>query len=113
MEDSGRLDDHRPRVRAAETRLLYDNANTGVAITIIIALLVAYAQWDVVAPATVATWLAYMIAVSIARSALTRRYRRASPSEVASPQWNTAFVVGTGAAAAGSGRRATCRAYRG
>ena len=101
MNDSGRLDDHRPRVRAAETRLLYENANTGVAITIIIALLVAYAQWDVVAPASVATWLAYMIAVCVARFALAQRYRRASSTDATSRQWNTGFVVGTAAAAAG------------
>ena len=36
------------QVRAAETRLLYENANTGTAVTVIIASLLAYAQWDVV-----------------------------------------------------------------
>ena len=35
-------EDHRLEVRAAETRLLYENANTGVAITIVIAVLVVY-----------------------------------------------------------------------
>ena len=101
MDDSGRLENHRPRVRAAETRLLYENANTGVAITVIVALLVAYAQWDVVAPASITIWLAFMIAVSAARFALAERYRRASATELTSRKWNSAFVVGTAAAAAG------------
>ena len=35
------------QVHAAETRLLYDNACTGIVATIVIAALLAYAQWDV------------------------------------------------------------------
>jgi signal transduction histidine kinase/ActR/RegA family two-component response regulator len=96
-----RTEDHRPQVRAAETRLLYENANTGVAISIVIAVLLAYAQWDVVTQAVVVAWLVYMFVVSIARFAIAQRYWRASSTEVKGSRWNVAFVVGTALAASG------------
>ena len=41
------LDDHRKRqVHAADTRLLYENATTGIVVTLVIASVLAYAQWD-------------------------------------------------------------------
>jgi hypothetical protein len=76
-------DDHRRSVLTAQTRLLYENANTGVAITAVIAALLAYAQWPVVRPAVIVPWLAYMLVVSLARFVLARRYWRASPPEAA------------------------------
>jgi signal transduction histidine kinase len=94
-------DDHRRSVLTAQTRLLYENANTGVAITAVIAALLAYAQWPVVRPAVIVPWLAYMLVVSLARFVLARRYWRASPPEAASGRWNTAFVAGTALAAIG------------
>jgi signal transduction histidine kinase/ActR/RegA family two-component response regulator len=96
-----RLEDHRPQVRAAQTRLLYDNVNTGVAITVVIALLLAYAQWDVVAPAVVVPWLVYMVVISIGRFVLAQQYWKAAPAEGATGQWNAAFVAGTALAAGG------------
>src|SRR5215203_2648703 len=62
-----------PQVRVAETRLLYENANTGVAITLVIAALLAYVQWDG-SRVVVVAWLVYMTVVSVARFALARRY---------------------------------------
>ena len=85
----------------AETGLLYENARTGAVITIVIAILLAYAQWDVVAHAVVAAWLLYMCGIAIARFALAQRYWRASPTELSSRRWNGAFVAGTALAAAG------------
>jgi signal transduction histidine kinase/ActR/RegA family two-component response regulator len=89
------------KVRAAQTRLLYENANTGVVLTVVVAALAAYAQWDVVSPARVGLWLAYMIAVSIARFALAQSYWRVTPADMVSSRWNAAFVAG--AAFAGTG----------
>ena len=97
-------DDHRKRqVHAAETRLLYENATTGVAVTVVIAVLVAYAQWGVAPRIIVAAWLLYMLLVTAARYALARRYWRAAPAGIENRRWNAAFVVGTAAAAAGWG----------
>jgi signal transduction histidine kinase len=94
-------EDHRPKVLTAQTRLLYENANTGAGITAVIAALLAYAQWRVIRPAVIVPWLVYMLVVSLARFVLARQYWQASPSEAASAHWHTAFVAGTALAAIG------------
>ena len=75
------LDRRSRQVCAAETRLLYENGATGIAVTIVIASLLAYAQWDVVPRFTVSAWLLYVLLASAARFVVVRRYWRASPSE--------------------------------
>ena len=100
-------DDRRQRqVHAAETRLLYDNASTGILATIVIASLLAYAQWGVVTRVVVAVWFLYVLVVCAARFMLLRRYRRASPDDTASERWNRAFVGSVAMAAAGWGAAA-------
>ena len=44
-------------MQAAETRLLYENACTGLVATIVIASLLAYEQWFIVSPFVVSLWL--------------------------------------------------------
>jgi len=95
--------DPQPQVRAVETRLLYENANTGVAVTVVIATLLAYVHWRVVSHAVVAPWLLYMLVVSLGRWALAQRYWRAPSTGIANGKWNTAFVVGSALGAAGWG----------
>jgi signal transduction histidine kinase/ActR/RegA family two-component response regulator len=89
------------QVHAAETRLLYENASTGILATIVIASLLAYAEWDVVPRFVVSVWLLYVLLVCGARFVLVRRYRRASPDDTGSGRWNAAFVIGAAMAAAG------------
>ena len=89
------------QVRAAETRLLYENADTGTAVTIIIASLLAYAQWDAIPRIVVLAWLLYVLLICAARLVLARQYWRQSPSDIESGRWNTAFVVGAALAAVG------------
>ena len=97
-------DDQRKRqVQAAETRLLYENSDTGTAVTIVIASVLAYAHWGLVAHVIVSAWLIYMLLVSAARSVVARRYWRAAASDLENRRWNTAFVVGVAMAAAGWG----------
>src|SRR5687768_5619503 len=93
-------------VQAAETRLLYENARTGIVVTIVISSLLAYAQWVVISHAVVSVWLLYMLLVSAARFLLVHRYWRASPSDADNGRWNVAFVVGAAMAAAGRGAAA-------
>ena len=94
--------DRRQRqVHAAETRLLYDNACTGIVATIVIAALLAYAQWGVKPRSVVLAWLFYVLLVSAARYMLVRRYWRASPTDIDSRRWSVAFAVGAAMAAAG------------
>jgi signal transduction histidine kinase/ActR/RegA family two-component response regulator len=99
-------DGRQRRIQAAETRLLYENAATGIVAAILIALLLTYAQWAVVPRLIVSVWLVYMLLVSAARLLIVRRYRRASPDDDDMERWNTAFVAGTTAAAAGWGAAA-------
>ena len=97
-------DDHRKRqVHAAETRLLYENAATGIVVTLVIASVVAYAHWDLGPHFIVAAWLIYMLLVSAARFVVVHRYWRASASDIENGRWSAAFVVGVAMAAAGWG----------
>ena len=89
------------QVQAAETRLLYENATTGIIATIVIASLLAYAQWAVISPVIVSVWFLYMVLISAARFLLVRRYWSASPSDTDQGRWSVAFVVGAAMAAAG------------
>lgn len=91
------------QVHAAETRLLYDNANTGTVVTILIACLLGYAQWDVISHLVVSSWVVCMLLVSAARFVIARRYQHASPSEADYERWNVEFVVGAALAGAGWG----------
>jgi signal transduction histidine kinase/ActR/RegA family two-component response regulator len=88
------------QVHAAQTRLLYENSATGIAASVVIALVLAYAQWDI-SPVAVSVWLLYALLVCAARFALARRYRRARPGDAESRQWNRAFVAVSVMAAAG------------
>jgi signal transduction histidine kinase/CheY-like chemotaxis protein len=96
-------DQRQRQVRAAETRLLYQNANTGSAVTVVIACLLAYALWDLVPRASVSAWLAWTVLVSAARFVLAYRYQQANPGDAENGRWNRAFVVGVALAAAGWG----------
>jgi signal transduction histidine kinase/ActR/RegA family two-component response regulator len=93
-------------VQAAETRLLYENASTGVVATILIASLLAYEQQSIVSGFVVSLWLLYMLLTSAARFLLVRRYWRVSPSDTDIRRWNMAFVAGAAMAAAGWGAAA-------
>src|SRR4051794_10621011 len=79
--DPRAADRRQKQVHAAETRLLYENANTGILITILIAALLGYAQWNSVPHLPVSLWVAYTLLVSAVRFSDVRRYRRALPEE--------------------------------
>jgi signal transduction histidine kinase/ActR/RegA family two-component response regulator len=97
-------DDQRQRqVRAAETRLLFENATTGIVVTIVIASVLAYAHWGLGPRFIVSAWLTYMLLVSAARFAVVHRYWRASAREMENGRWSAAFVAGVAMAAAGWG----------
>ena len=94
-------DPRRRQVEAAETRLLYDNAGTGIVATLVIAALLAYAQRDVGPPSVVVAWLLYVLLVSAGRYLLVQRYRRAPAGEIDSRPWRVEFTIGAAFAAAG------------
>jgi signal transduction histidine kinase/ActR/RegA family two-component response regulator len=94
------------QLRAAQTRLLYENASLGIVVTVVIAVLLAYAQWSIIPARVISAWLFYMLLVCVARFALVRRYRRAMANENGDERWNAYFVAGTALAAAGWGASA-------
>jgi signal transduction histidine kinase/ActR/RegA family two-component response regulator len=107
MNDSdhqGTRRDHRHRqVRAAQTRLLYSNATTGIVVTIAVAFLLAYCQWDVVPHLTVVVWLLCLLLTCLARFLVVRRFRRASPSDDESGRWSMEYALAAGLSAAAWG----------
>ena len=95
-------EDHRPQLQAAETRLLYENANTGVVIT---------SSSPHCWPMRNGMWSRKRSVAGVARLYARRLYRaircsragiggRRRPRSTSS-RWNAAFVVGTALAAAG------------
>ena len=97
------VQDQRKRdVRSAQTRLLYSNADTGTAVTVVLAPVLAYFQLPVVSDSIVLGWLVYTLVVAAARFVLTRCYWRAAENR-ANSRWSAAFAIGVGTAAAGWG----------
>ena len=96
-------DRRKRQVGAAQIRILYQNSNTGIVVTIIAAPVLAYFQWGVVRHPIVSGWLVYMLLVSAARFILVRGYWRMSPNGTQTHRWSAAFAVGAGLAAAGWG----------
>ncbi|MEI9970901.1 MAG: hypothetical protein WDO73_01980 [Ignavibacteriota bacterium] len=91
---------------AAQVRLLYGNAGMGVGITFIAAPILGLLQWEVVPHPLILTWCLCMFVISVARFALTRRYRRLSPAIEDARPWALAFTIGSGCAGVGWGSAA-------
>src|SRR5579864_7760726 len=98
QQDSRRLE-----TLTAQVRLLYANANVGVGVTVLAATIVGYLEWGIVSHVVVLWWSIYMILVSVGRSALALRFRRASGGFTEIGKWRTAFTVGAGLAGLGWG----------
>jgi len=89
----------RRHVHAAEVRLLYENATTGIWASILIALPLAYIQRSVSSPLVISTWLSFMLVVALTRFVIARQYWRDALRESSSQRWKALFVAGTAAAA--------------
>src|SRR5215203_783345 len=90
-------------VLAAQIELLYKNANTGVAVTLLAAPVLAYYQSSTVPHRVLLSWLVYMLLISGARFVLSRRYRHASLKSAHVREWGKTFAVGAGLAGLGWG----------
>ena len=95
--------ERRRQVHAAEVRLLYENATTGVVASVLIALPLAYVQRSVSSTLVISTWLSFVLVVALTRFVIARRYWRDSRREVSSQRWKALFVAGTAPAAAAWG----------
>jgi signal transduction histidine kinase/CheY-like chemotaxis protein len=102
---AARLDPNRRRqeVVAAEVRLLYVNTEVGAGVTILAATLLSRLQWGLISTAVIAGWWTYMALVSVARYAVTLRFRQAAPDARGMNRWRTAYAICAGLAGAGWG----------
>jgi signal transduction histidine kinase/CheY-like chemotaxis protein len=98
-------DARKRQVRAEQIRLLYANAGVGVVVTVFVASVLSFFEWDVIPHRTVLGWLAYTLIVSSARYALNRFYW-GDTAKFTSDQWGRAFAVGCGLSGLGWGSAA-------
>src|SRR5713226_4889826 len=97
------LDSRRQQILAAQVRLLYSNANVGIAVTLIATAILGRLQWEVAPHPIILGWCLYMFLVSAGRFILGRRYERAAPSSPETSRWGAGFAIGAGLAGAGWG----------
>jgi len=98
-----RRDLRRRQVIAAQTRLLYNNTNVGVGVTLVATTILGRLEWGVNPHFIVLGWCLYMVLVSVGRFVLGRLYRRLSPSSIETGRQLAAFDIGAGMAGAGWG----------
>ena len=91
-----------PMVRKEQVRLLYENTAISVGVTVAVASVLSYLQWSVIPHAVVLGWLAYMLAISLARFGLGQSYRRFNRVQTIRA-WDIQILIGVGLAAAGWG----------
>jgi signal transduction histidine kinase/CheY-like chemotaxis protein len=96
-------DSTKPEILAAQVRLLFGNANVGVAVTVVAASILARLQWQASPHRVILLWWLYMALISTARFFLARRYWRTAPSPRPTPKWGTVFAIGAGMSGAGWG----------
>ncbi|MCC7154529.1 MAG: response regulator [Bryobacterales bacterium] len=90
-------------IRAAQIDLLYANASTGTAVTVVATLVLSYFQCQITQAGVVWGWTLYMLAIAAFRFFLQRRYEHSSARPLEVLRWGTAFAVGAGLAGAGWG----------
>lgn len=98
----GTRDDRRALIAAEQTRLLYSNSDVSAGVTIVATAALAFIQWPAIPHRIVWTWCAYMVAVSLVRSVLARRYHRV-PQTCSDGRWFARFVTGVCLAGLGWG----------
>ena len=96
-------DSRNREIRSAQVRLLYQNLNVGVVVTVVAATVLGRLQWAVIPHTVVLGWWLCMFLVVAARFALGWRYRRVEPLNPEVGMWGTAFTIGAGLAGAGWG----------
>lgn len=90
-------------VRAAQVDLLYANAPTSLAVTLVAAPMLAYFQSRLVAQERAWIWTTCMLLVMAARYVMVRLYERAAPGPRHVDRWRVCFAVGAGTAGLGWG----------
>lgn len=84
------------RLYAEQVKLLYANLPLGVAAGLLNALILAFVQRSVIAPAVLTTWLGAIVVLSASRFAQAYAYRRAAPALHEVGRWGFWYTVGAG-----------------
>ena len=102
QNDAARVSQRKGRVRAAQVGLLYDNANTGLAVTVIAVPILGYFQSLAVRPRIAVGWSLYMLIVARPIH-FDSQITWAQLARLRTCQWLTVFAVGAGLAGSGWG----------
>jgi len=76
-----------------QVRLLYANSTVSQLIVLLLAVVLAVAQWTSIDHRVVATWFGVVATLACARIALTWRYQRSADDPDAAQRWCTAFLI--------------------
>jgi PAS domain-containing protein len=94
---------HAARLRAELVRLLYAISGTALITTPLAAITLAVIGWTRAPAGLVAAWLGYVLAVSVARALVVRRFRRLPAGQADVTTWSRRFIAGAAAAGLGWG----------
>jgi signal transduction histidine kinase/CheY-like chemotaxis protein len=100
---TSRVDTARDHILAAQVRLLYDNVNIGVGVTVVASTILGRLEWGATLHPAILSWCLYMYLVSAGRFAMGRLYRQAAPATLKTGRWRAAFAAGAGLAGIGWG----------
>jgi signal transduction histidine kinase/CheY-like chemotaxis protein len=99
----GKRDLRRDQILAAQLRLLYNNGNVAIGVTVVAAAVLAQMQWPVIPHRFILSWCLYMLLISAARYVQGRRFGSTPTSGLLTGKWRAIFAIGTGLAGAGWG----------
>jgi len=84
-------------VIAEQVRTVYRQARVVLLANCVNALVVSALSWNATSHSLLTVWVALMVAVTLARVELTRRYQRSLPAASQARRWGTHFMLGSGA----------------
>jgi signal transduction histidine kinase/CheY-like chemotaxis protein len=90
-------------VLVEQVRLLYSSAPEAYTATILNVGLLAYVQRNVVASWVLLVWVSYMLAITLCRTGLVYRYRRAGQGSDRVHRWDFFYLIGAALAGIGWG----------
>ena len=82
-------------LQGQQTRLLFANGTTGVAVTFTVTLAMVGYFWDDVGGTTLVPWMAALMLLCVARVMLQERFRHDEPVDARLGPWRRAYFVGT------------------
>lgn len=87
---AGTLDAH---IRAEQVRLVFHQAPVAQVLSLIAAAVIVYALWDVGNRTRLIIWFGVVMAVTVARLALSAEFRRRNPGPDRMQWWEQAFIL--------------------